>query len=326
MQNWKDASGNLNFYYKSEEARENRFMFSIPDDIPGEKIIYDGIEDEDWVSFLSGLLEGRIEYSRKDALSAWRLYNYVLTWSYIKDYVCYHTEVDAPDEVISITDLISFLCSERGGLSASAVREIASHYMHDSEFLGGLNYCLLKAPEECGFVLSDVPFLFFNPFQKGRETANGEDITGYGIITVLVISPGYALCFYDDDVYRVKKTNGVAVLDRDDMNELHAHLLERSTAAVYRPDRTTVRNLDLLCNVDDSYLYNTVHEGTDDEDTFLNLNLSVLSVKAKAEEKVTGGKSVPWFRTSYISSSYSYFDEKELNASLIEKYLSRYDS
>ncbi len=325
IENWRDERGKLSFYYMSEDASEKQFMFSASDDIPGEEIVYDAIEVGNFRTFLESILEGRIEYNRESLLSAWKLYLYVTTWSCINASVCYTEDFEEPDDVCSINQLISHLYAERGELSTSSLREIASEYMHDAEYLGGLDYCLLKAPENSSFILSDVPFIIFNPFQKNRETGNTEDYTACGVVLVLVISPDYALCFYDGDVYRVRKTNGVAVLDCDDMNELHSQLLSMSTAAVYRRDRTTVRSLDLLSNVADEYLYRTVTGKSGEEETHVDLVLSVLSVRAEAEDNVTGGRAVPLYRSSY-NQMYSFFDEKKLNASILEKYLSRYDS
>ena len=320
---WRDGNGKTSYYYKTKQAEREKFMFSVPDDLDGEKLDYDELINVKTVSFLNDVFEGKIKFNRDSVYSAWVLYNCIYTQNLLGvfagcDYSGSYAGKDENTECID--DLILLKSYEKGDLTMSVVKLALENFMHDAEYVCDLSLCLLEAPQGKGFVFGDNPVLFFNPFQIGRERVNADCFDSYGFITAVPVSPTTAICFYDDFVYKVKNKSGVVQLDRDDIDHLNACVIHQSSSVLYNRDLTTKKNLDLLYGVKDSSIVETVHDRN-----FFRLELSPFSIRARAEEDIVEKGRIPEKRYGAVER-YSTFDDKALHEEIMEKYLSKYDS
>ena len=323
MVNWKYTKGGASFYYKNEKARGEKFVFPVPDDLDGEKIGLTDIINKADVSFLIDAMEGKLVYNRNSIRSAWSFYSYILTQEVLHDEsrMDFSKEENNYDGPLSCLDeLVRRYSYENGGVTTSVAKLAFENYLHDAEYICDMSVCLLKAPEGKGFAIGDFPLLFFNPFQSGRETEYAEVFDGYGLIIAVPISPSYALCFYDDFVYKVRKSSGIAQLDRDDIDSFNAVTVYQSSAVLYDSEVTTKRNLDLLYGMKKNSIVSTVGDRE-----YFKLELSPFSIRARAEDDIVEKGRIPERRYSAVER-YSTFGDKTLHEEIMEKYLSKYDS
>ncbi len=323
INNWKHTKGRASFYYKNEKARRRQFTFPVPDDLNGEKLGLTDIINDQNVSFLYDAMNGKLTYDRASMRAAWAFYCYVFTQEVLHgESLIDFSEDESPGDgpVCSIDDFVIRDSHDKGGVTASVAKTAFENYSHDAEYICDMGFCLLKAPQGKGFVIGDFPVLFFNPFQSGRETEYAEVFDGYGLITAVPISPSYALCFYDDFVYKVRKNSGIALLDRDDIDNFNAVSVYQSSSVLYDSEVTSKRNLDLLYGMKESSIVSTVGG-----EKYFRLSLSPFLIRARAEEDIVEKGHIPERRYGSVER-YSAIGDTALHEEIMEKYLSRYDS
>lgn len=112
-------------------------------------------------------------------------------------------------------------------------------------YLWDLKTTLLYAPETSSFALGEAPLVMMNYFNNTDTYFN--PFSYHGVILILPITPKMAVCFYDSEVYKVKKTEGRALLADEDVDVINTFIAEYSTKVLFsrneKNDENYIRSL-----------------------------------------------------------------------------------
>ncbi len=106
-----------------------------------------------------------------------------------------------------------------------------------ASYILDLTPLLVKAHDALGFLLSAYPLLYGNPYNRAAFNDLDYPYARKGAVFFMPVSPEYALCLYDSDVYFVNSKNGTLTLSREDTLLLASYAINVSDNIIFRPDR-----------------------------------------------------------------------------------------
>ncbi len=238
--------------------------------------------------FLGKMKEGDFDFFFEDEITgrASLLYQLKSADSYIR------TSFEERERLIDLFENDDEVESDSTKISEEAALEIKSHYLlfifskifENSIFLMRLDPVLLHAPEGSSFILGSSPMNIINPFFSERHP---EGFVGYeeelrGACLIMPLSPSWALCLYDPNIYKFRRKSGKCLLtdhDVDVLNMIQIYNGGTEYGFVYKGCGDIVRNS--VCRTEDtSRLKNSRHF-----DSYpFSTDLSVCFVKAEAED------------------------------------------
>ncbi len=125
-----------------------------------------------------------------------------------------------------------------------------------SLFFMDLKCVMLQAPPSSPLILGNRPFIGLNFLNESDADEYIYSICCYGALLIMPISAFYALCFYDESVYKVRKKGDKILLSDDDVQALNLYTIEETDTFAFLPTEDKDKNYYLGLAGDEERLNN----------------------------------------------------------------------
>ncbi len=165
-------------------------------------------------------------------------------------------------------------------------------------YIMDLKPVVVEAGSPMGFFLSASPLFFGNPYNKYAFNDIPEPYSRRGAVFFMPLSPRFAICLYDGDIYKVNKTEGRVFLTEEDTSLINSY---------------TINAADDVCFTCSEEEYMSFKEknfkGLYEVNSF---NPSFLKVKNKLPEDKDAKREIVELMTSYDNDALGRMEEPKV--------------